>query len=79
MVKLGSMVTDSITGFAGLVMARTEYLYGCVSVLVQPTNVTTEGKPQEAAWIDEQRLTVRSKAKAGGPQLTPPPRPTPSR
>ena len=72
MAKMGSFVRDSITGFAGVVIGRTEYLNGCISILVQPEAVTSEGQPIEAHWFDEQRLTLASKAKAGGPQPRPP-------
>ena len=30
MEELGSRVKDSITGFEGFAVSRTEYLYGCV-------------------------------------------------
>lgn len=79
MIALNSKVRDSITGFAGVVVGRTEYLFGCIHILVQPEEVK-DGKPVEACWFDEQRLTVTaaaqppvvspdSSAKAGGPAL----------
>ena len=76
MVKLGQMVQDRMTGFKGIVMARTEYLNGCVQVLVQPKGCDKEGKPKESQWMDEQRFTAHSNAKAGGPQKTAPEQPT---
>jgi hypothetical protein len=72
MAKLGNLVKDKITGFAGIVIGRAEYLNGCISVLVQPEGVTSEGQPIESHWFDEQRLTAASEAKAGGPQPRPP-------
>ena len=77
-VTLGSIVVDSLTGFAGTATARTEFLYGCVRILVEPKELK-DGKPVEGQWIDEQRLTAVSKAKRGGPGPTPPARPAPSR
>jgi hypothetical protein len=74
--SLGEMVKDKVTGFTGMVMARTEYLNGCVQVLVQPKGCDKEGKPKESVWMDEQRFTAHSNAKAGGPQPTPPLLPT---
>ncbi len=71
MIKLGEQVTDSVTGFSGKVMARSEYLYGCVQVLVQPEGLK-DGQPHESQWFDEQRLTTESQAKVGGPQKLPP-------
>lgn len=72
MVKLGSMVTDSITGFSGVAIGRCEYLYGCVRVQVQSCDLK-EGKVIDTEWFDEQRLG-EFEAKSGGPQSAPPSR-----
>ena len=77
MVKLGSKVKDSMTGFKGVAVSRTEYLYGCVSVGVQPRGLTEKGKSQELEYFDEQRLEDESDAPVGGPGDHPPPRSTP--
>lgn len=71
MVKLGSKVTDSITGLTGIAIARCEYLNGCISVQVQPQE-TKDGEPVRPAWLDEQRLDVSSSAEAGGYHEPPP-------
>ncbi len=76
-IKLGTKVTDSITGFSGVAIARTEYLYGCVLVQVQPTGLH-EGKPVESQNFDEQRLG-KNVAKSGGPGDVPAPRNIPQR
>ena len=34
--ELGQKVKDSITGFAGIVTGRAEYITGCHQILVQP-------------------------------------------
>jgi hypothetical protein len=83
MVALGNKVRDSITGFEGIVIGRTEWLYGCTRLGVEPQKLH-EGKPVEAQWFDEQRLTVLtddkpqvskdSKARTGGPHNDPKPR-----
>lgn len=70
-IELGSKVTDSITGFSGAVVARAEFLYGCVRLEVQPEGLQ-EGKPIEPQWFDEQRFG-KSTAKTGGPGDVPPP------
>lgn len=75
-VELGTVVQDRFTGFRGLATARTEYLYGCVRVFVEPQTLH-QGKPLEGQWFDEQRLSEASEAKAGGPAPAPPDRPTP--
>jgi hypothetical protein len=71
MVKLGEKVRDRITGFNGTVMARTEYLNGCISYAILPEKLK-DGNPQEWVWIDEQRLDPLSPAKRGGPQPSAP-------
>jgi len=70
-VKLGDHVKDKLTGFEGIAVARAEYLNGCISVSVQSTALH-DGIPVEAQWFDEQQLTDKSKATAGGPQSRPP-------
>jgi hypothetical protein len=77
MVRLGASVTDSISGFTGIAVSRTEYLYGCVRVGVEPGNLK-DGKPGETQYFDEQRLSTASKAKSGGPGAVPPPREQPA-
>jgi len=72
MIKLGSKVKDSVTGFEGVAIARCEYLFGCISVQVQPEGMTEDGKMKPALWVDEQRLDVLSKAIAGGYHDSPP-------
>jgi len=73
-IKMGAKVKDVITGFVGVVTARTEWLSGCVRYLVSPQKLDKEGKPVEGQWIDEQQLGlmtggVKLAARpAGGPK-----------
>jgi hypothetical protein len=46
MVCLGDKVIDPLTGFCGIVTSRTEYLFGCVRVAVEPGE-TKDGKPMQ--------------------------------
>ena len=78
MIKLGDKVKDSITGFEGIAVSRTEYLFGCVRIGVEAKKRKDDGEAIEA-WFDEQRLTKKSKAKTGGPFDPPPARSTPKR
>lgn len=71
MIKLGDFARDEITGFEGVVIARAEYLNGCISYHIQPEELK-DGSPIEAQWFDEQRLSTESEATAGGPQCRPP-------
>ncbi len=73
MIKLGDTVTDSVTGFTGMAMGRASYLYGCVTILVKPQDLTEKGGMKDSVWIDEQRLTINPQATSGGPQENEPP------
>jgi hypothetical protein len=84
-VQLGDRVKDRVTGFQGIVVARSEYLHGCRRVGVQSEKLE-EGKPTEAQWFDEPQVDVVKPAvhagfeakpaaaapRRGGPQPTPP-------
>lgn len=80
-VKLGSRVRDNLTGFEGIAVGRTDWLFGCSRIGIEPTTLK-DGKPIEAQWFDEQRVehikdapgaTVSpdSSAQSGGPQNDP--------
>ena len=57
-LKLGSLVKDSITGFTGIAIARTEFAYGCVHIRIQATGMTEAGEPVGAHSFDDQRIEV---------------------
>lgn len=56
-VNLGDKVKDLVTGLEGIATSRTEWLYGCGRIGVQPQEVK-DGKQVEAAVIDEPQLEV---------------------
>jgi len=56
-IKLGQKVRDEITGYTGIAVARTEWLYGCVRVTVQSSELHN-GMPVEAYIVDEPQLEV---------------------
>lgn len=66
-LELGSKATDKHTGFTGIVMAVTSYLYGCSRYGLQPLELK-DGKPQDWVWIDEPQLkeVVEEKVKKTG-------------
>ncbi len=78
-IELGDKVKDQITGYKGTAIGHSEYLNGCVRVMVQPP-IDDKGEIPEAQWIDEGQLFVTelrvapvlSKAEVGGPMETPP-------
>jgi len=73
--NVGDELKDTITGFAGIVMARTEWLNGCLRYQLQPKKLK-DGKMQDEAVFDEQQLVMVKPAKKpeetkpfrGGPQ-----------
>src|ERR1017187_9628746 len=54
-ITLGEVVTDSITGFVGVAIARTSFMHDCVRVAIQPKGLI-ENKLQSTEWFDEKRL-----------------------
>jgi hypothetical protein len=83
-MKLGTPVRDVITGFRGIVWARTEYFTGCDQVAIKPTDLDKDGNTREVLWVDESRVsatgevspdvaTVLNKTRPdpGGPQDVP--------
>jgi phosphohistidine swiveling domain-containing protein len=57
-VKLGSKCKDTLTGFAGIAVVRSEHLYGCVHVAIQPQELGRDGQTIAAEYFDEQRVEV---------------------
>lgn len=63
MIELGCKVTDVVSGFTGIVVARYEYLYGCARYCVQPeTGKDSKDKLPDAKTFDEPQLIVKKKA-----------------
>ena len=58
--ELGSLVKDRLTGFSGIAVGRTVWLYGCSRIGIESTKLTEDGKPQDIFWVDEQRVEVLS-------------------
>jgi len=54
-IKLGDRVEDTITGFRGVVVARTEWLNGSVRVTVQAEKLWN-GRPIEEVTFEEKSL-----------------------
>lgn len=58
-IELGARVRDKITGFTGIVVARTEYLTGCTRVSLQSEELV-EGKPLPWECFDEDQCMLIS-------------------
>lgn len=71
MVNLGDRVKDPITGYQGIVVAMTDWLYGCRRPLVQAEGLTDDGKPKSSESFDEDQLVVleRNVVKRPVPQV----------
>ena len=81
-IELGDKVRDPISGFEGIAIGRTEWLYGCSRVGVKPMQVNSDGKTVEPEWFDEPQLVLVSagahrpaaiavQASPGGPRRDP--------
>lgn len=72
-VNLGQKVKHTITGFEGVVIAKTEWLNGCWRITVQSQSMH-EGKPidpqvfdiEELEAIDDKKVTRASSRTGGG-------------
>lgn len=60
-INVGDEAKDRITGFHGIVVARTEWLNKCVRISIQPRELR-EGKPIEAQTFDEEQVEVTKPA-----------------
>lgn len=88
MIELGQEVRDRITKIKGIAIGRTQWLYGCERITIQPQG-SKDGKPPESFTVDEPQVEVIGKgvpavkpiasAKPGGPRPEPQRRTTPSR
>jgi len=65
-IGLGRRVKDSITGYEGVTVARTSWLYGCERITIQG-DLDKNGKIPDTVTIDEEQLiVVESKKKPNG-------------
>ena len=72
MINLGDKVKDKVSGFTGIAVGKTEWLYGCVRFNIQPP-IDKDGKLPEMGSFDEPQLEVigskkgsKSKKQTGG-------------
>jgi hypothetical protein len=74
-IYVGDIAKDTVTGFQGMAVARTEWLNGCVRITIQPQELKKDGGTIEPEHFDEQQLAMvkkgpqhKLKAVTGGPQ-----------
>ena len=70
-INLGDRVKDTVTGFTGIAVARTQWLNGCDRVAVQPEKLTKEGFPREDRVFDEMQLQLLKAGVVKGTNLVP--------
>lgn len=63
MINLGSKVRDVVSGFTGRAHARTEFMYGCARIHIEPMAVMKDGNLGEIEAFDEQRVEELEPAK----------------
>lgn len=59
----GDLAKDLVTGFTGIITARTTWLHGCDRVAITPNKLGKDGEPIKEASFDEQRVEVIKKGK----------------
>ena len=77
-IGLGDTARDSITGFEGVVVCVSQWLYGCRRISIQPRQLDPNGKPVDYASFDEPQCeliglpeTSVLSREAGGPRPEP--------
>ena len=55
-INLGDKVRDRVVGLSGIVTSRTEYLFGCVRIQVQPQS--KGGKAADSFTTDEPQVEL---------------------
>jgi hypothetical protein len=72
--ELGQKVKEKVTGYEGIIVTRSEHLYGCMVYAVKSEKLH-DGKPIDSQWFDEGSLEVIGKGKTdhvkqgGGPAI----------
>lgn len=73
-IKLGDSVKDKVTGLKGIVVAKVEYLNGCIQFCVKPKMKKNGTESPNGEYIDYQQLKIlkkgneKEKTRTGGPQ-----------
>ena len=74
-IELGDKVKDTVTGYTGIAIARTQWLQGCDRILVQAPALKDSKIPDDRAFDEPQlailkknAIKVKKAKKTGGPQ-----------
>lgn len=60
-ITLGDRVKDKISGFGGIVVAKSEYMNGCRRFSIQSEKLGKDGTIPKDEWFDEPQLTLVKK------------------
>lgn len=75
-MELGDIVKDTITGFTGVLVAKTNWLHGCERLTIQPQELK-DGKRTDSDTFDRlqcalvKRGAFSSSSRTGGPRPEP--------
>lgn len=58
MLNLGDRAKDVISGFSGIVVGRTTWLYGCDRVGLQGEKLGKDGRVSDVQWFDAAQVVV---------------------
>lgn len=58
--ELGKQARDKITGFKGIIVGRSEFIFGCNRYGLSP-KVGKDGRYMESEWFDEGRIVIIGK------------------
>ena len=61
-IELGKAYKDIVTGFSGIAVSRTTFLWSCARVALQPVGLH-EKRPIEPQYFDEHQLVEDKKQK----------------
>lgn len=78
-LKLGIKMKDNITGFEGVAIAKTDWLYGCSRYTLQPIKLKDDGSLNDTQTFDELQLTAVEEVVKHEQPTTGGPRPSPKR
>jgi len=77
-IPLGSIASDIVTGFKGVIVARTEWMTGCTRYGIQSRKLKEDGSVLDIQWFDEAQVMVTVSEPAVEIPQAPPAGPTPA-
>ncbi len=60
-IRLGDRVKDEITGYCGIVVCISDYLYGCERSMLESECIKDDGTLHDDLWFDNARLIMLKK------------------